>query len=204
MESGGSAAAVVQKQSFCTPEIIRMGEDLYKSYPHNPPHLFRPNAVYMVTGGILNRLHLLISDEAKGHFCQTLFERALRAGWGLEAWAVMSNHYHFVARAQEDAVSLSSLVRGVHSISAKFVNALDRTPGRKVWYNYWDTCITQERSYLARLQYVHLNPVKHGIVRGAEDYPFCSFRWFIESAEPGFRTRVLDLPIDHLHVMDDF
>jgi len=181
-----------------------MSEDLYKSYPHNPPHLFRQNAVYLVTGGTLHKLHLLISDEAKRHFCQTLFERALRAGWRLEAWAVMSNHYHFVARAPEDAVSLSSLVRGVHSISAKFVNARDGTPGRKVWYNYWDSCITHERSYLARLQYVHLNPVKHGIVRSAKDYPFCSFRWFIERAEHGFRTKVLDLPIDHLHVMDDY
>ena len=178
--------------------------EIYKVYPHNPPHLFRPRAIYMVTGAILWKRHLLDRDEKKQHFCETLFERATLLGWEIEAWAVLSNHYHFVAQAPEEATTLKSLIQAVHSISSKYVNRLDGTPGRRVWYNYWDTCITHETSYLARLHYVHLNAMKHGVVDRAEDYPFCSYRWFIENAERDFCHRVLAQPCDFLHVKDDF
>jgi putative transposase len=82
------------------------------------------------------------------------------------------------------------LIQGVHSINAKFVNRIDGIAGRKVWYNYWDSCIQNEVSYLARLRYVMMNPVKHGLVQNAEEYPFSSYKYFMESSEPGFQKRV--------------
>jgi len=133
-----------------------------------------------VTGNCYQRAYLLNTGQKKQHFCKTLFERADQLCWKLEAWAVLSNHYHFIAQAPEDATTLKSLMQAVHSISAIEVNRIDEQPGRKVWYNYWDSCIDDETSYLARLRYVHMNPVKHGIVENAEDYPFCSYGWFIK------------------------
>ena len=181
-----------------------MSGELYKVYPHNPPHLFRPQAIYMVTAATLRKRHLLDSDVKKAYFCETLFEQAAVLGWAIEAWAVLSNHYHFVAQAPEEAITLKDLIRRVHSITAKFVNRLDKTPGRRVWYNYWDTCITYETSYHARLHYVHTNPVKHGLVARAADYPFCSYCWFEEQAEPDFRRKVFAQPIDRVRVIDGF
>jgi hypothetical protein len=70
--------------------------------------------------------------------------------------------------------------------------------------NYWDTCITHESSYLARLHYVHTNAVRHGLAMNPEDYPFCSYRWFLAKAEPQFRERVLASPLDKLNIRDDF
>ena len=106
-------------------------------------------------------------------------------------WFVMPTHYHFIARSPEDALSLKALIQGVHSINAKFVNRADGTPGRKVWYNYWDSCIQNEASYLARMRYVMINPVKHGLVQNPEDYPFSSYKYFLEDSEPEFRQSVL-------------
>jgi putative transposase len=82
----------------------------------------------------------------------------------LEAWAVFSNHYHFVAHNEADSVPLANLIRRLHSRSAVALNKLKNTPGRRVWFNYWDTQLTYQRSYLARLNYVHQNPVKHGLL----------------------------------------
>jgi putative transposase len=31
-------------------------------------------------------------------------------------------------------------------------------------YEFWDTRLTFEKSWFARLNYVHQNPVKHGLV----------------------------------------
>jgi len=181
-----------------------MEEDIYEAFPHNPPHLFCPNAVYLVTGGVMRKWYLLDTNQKKKHFFYTLVERAGMLGWELEAWAVLPNHYHFVARAPEEAVSLKSLIQAVHSISSKYLNWLDNTPGRRVWYNYWDTCITNQTSYIARLHYVHTNAVKHGLVERPEDYPHCSYRWFVRCAEQDFRRIVLSQPIDRLRVKDDY
>jgi len=184
--------------------ISAVAKEIYKAYPHNPPHLFRPRVIYMVTGGTLWKRFLLNSDAKKGHFCETLFRQATLLFWDVEAWAVLGNHYHFVAQAPEEATTLKSLIQRVHSITAKYINRLDNTSGRRVWYNYWDTCITYETSYLARLHYVHVNPVKHGLAARAADYPFCSYRWFEEWATPDFRHRVFAQPTDRVQVIDDF
>ncbi|MBI5296056.1 MAG: transposase [Chloroflexi bacterium] len=179
-------------------------DDLYKTYPHNPPHYFVPNAMYMVTGAILHKQHLLKEDHRKAFFLKTLFERAVLLGWNLEAWAVLSNHYHFVAQSPPQAVTLQKLIRQLHSITAIEINRSDNLPGRQVWFNYWDTCLTYEKSYLGRLHYVHMNPVKHGLAESALDYPFCSYRWFIERGDPNLQGLVFGQAIDRVKVLDEF
>jgi putative transposase len=179
-------------------------EDFYKTYPHNPPHYFVSNSLYFVTGSLLHNKHLLVDDRRRSLVCEILFERSHHWGWELEAWAILENHYHFIARAPENALTLEKLIRQLHSKSAVELNKLDKTLGRKVWHNYWDTCITYETSYYARLHYVHLNPVKHGLVENAEDYPFCSYRWFLEKADNDFQDTVMNQLIDRVNIFDDF
>ena len=58
---------------------------IYKTYPHNPPHLFVPDAIYIVTACTLYGAYILRSDDHKAVFCRTLFERADELGWMLEA-----------------------------------------------------------------------------------------------------------------------
>ena len=179
-------------------------EDIYKVYLHTPPHYFVPNAMYMVTGAILHKQHLLHENRHKEFFLKTLFEKARLMGWVLEAWAVLNNHYHFISQAPEDSTTLKKLVQQVHSITAIQFNRWDNTPGRQVWQNYWDTCITYEKSYLARLRYVHENPVKHGLVESAADYPYCSYKWFFEMGDKNLKEQVINQSIDKVNVFDDF
>ena len=177
---------------------------IYKTYPHNPPHYFVPNAMYIVTGSLSYKRRLLSDDKRKAMVCDILFERTKHWGWRLGAWAVLENHYHFIARAPENALTLEKLIRQLHSKTAVALNKLDHSQGRQVWHNYWDTCITHETSYNARLHYVYLNPVKHGLVENAEDYPFCSYKWFLDKADDTFRNAVMNQPIDRVDIFDDF
>jgi putative transposase len=84
------------------------------------------------------------------------------------------------------------------------MNKLDQTPGRKVWFQYWETHLTCERSFYARLRYVHKNAVHHGLVNNAALYPWCSAGWFEQKATPSFRSRILALATDRISVPDDF
>ncbi|HEV2884687.1 MAG TPA: hypothetical protein VGW36_07500 [Pyrinomonadaceae bacterium] len=76
--------------------------------------------------------------------------------------------------------------------------------GREVWYNFWDKKLTYERSYLARLNYVHQNPVKHGLVNVANQYAWCSASWFERTASPAAIKTIYRFKTDRLRIDDDY
>jgi putative transposase len=124
--------------------------------------------------------------------------------WQLEAWAVLSNHYHFVARGQPDSTPMTKFLREFHSRSAIELNWMDAAEGRPVWHNFRDTRLTFQHSYLARLNYVHQNAVKHGLAQVANEYPWCSAAWFERSASPAQVKTIYAQKIDSIKVDDDY
>ena len=126
--------------------------------------------------------------------------------WRMEAWAVFSNHYHFVAHSPETspARNLSSMLGRLHEKTAKWLNKLDNQPGRKVWHNFWETRLTYEKSYLARLNYTHQNAVKHRVVAIANQYPWCSASWFERTATAAQIKTIYSFKADRLHVADEY
>lgn len=160
--------------------------------------------MYIVTASTLHKLHHFKSPERLRLLHDALLEIVAAYEWMLQAWAVFSNHYHFIAQSPADAKTLKPMIQRLHSQTAREVNRLDGVTGRQVWYQYWDTCLTFEKSYYARLNYVHNNPVKHKLVTVAEQYPFCSAAWFKSEAEPNFRKKVESFRYDNVNVPDDF
>lgn len=130
--------------------------------PHAPPHWLFGQGIYMVTAGTYRKLPHWNTPERRDFFLDALFARAAEFGWQMQAWAVLSNHYHFIAASPDDPGTLRRFLAKLHMTTAKQLNEWDGIQGRKVWYQFWDSHITFERSYLARLNYGHHNPVHHG------------------------------------------
>ena len=133
-----------------------------------------------------------------------LLSLAKQCVWQLEAWAVLVNHYHFVARGAPDSVPLREFLRELHSRSAIELNRRDSVEGRTVWHNFRDTRLTYQYSYLARLNYVHRNAVKHSLVPVANQYPWCSAAWFERTASPAQVKTIYAFKVDRVKVEDDF
>jgi len=157
----------------------------------------------MVTAATYRKEPIFGSKRRLNLLCETLLRLCAAHEWSLQAWALFPNHYHFVAASASPA-SLRGVIGELHAATARAVNELDHLRGRKVWFQYWDTLLTNERSYLARLHYVHENAVRHGVVRYAPHYPWCSAAWFDRSARPAFRKTVLSFPCDRVSVPDGF
>ena len=96
------------------------------------------------------------------------------------------------------------MIRALHGPLSEWVNKLDGTPGRKVWHNYWETLLTHPTSYFARLNYTHQNAVKHGLVKVAKDYPWCSAAWFERETSPALVKAIQRFKIDRVQVEDAF
>jgi putative transposase len=178
-----------------------MGE--YKQPKNAPPHYFEPGANHIITACTYKRVGILDPHKID-HFLTTLFNLCQDLGWILDAWVVLDNHYHIIVTTSSKKYRLTDLIRPLHSKTARKFNSLDNRKGRKVWQNYWDTCLTSERSYLSRMKYVMLNPVKHGLVADPTEYPFSSYTWFVNSMENALVERVLSQPIDRVNVVDHF
>ena len=175
-----------------------------KDWPHAPVHRLGEHGTYIVTAGTYHKEHFFRGRERLDFLETNLLRIAKEFNWQLEAWAVFSNHYHFVAQAMPEAKSLRAALTALHSITAREVNRLDATPERKVWHNYWDTALTYEQSYLARLNYVHHNAVKHGLVLVANQYPWCSAAWFERTATAAQVKTIYSFKTDQVRIADDY
>ena len=175
-----------------------------KDWPHAPLHRLSDHGTYIVTAGTLHKEHWFRGTERLDLLESALLRIMKSNAWQLEAWAVFSNHYHFVANAGSEAQPLGVVLKQLHGETSREVNLLDRTPGRTVWHSFWDTELTYEKSYLARLNYVHQNAVKHGLVALACQYRWCSAAWFERTAAPAQVKTIYGFKIDRLKIEDEF
>jgi putative transposase len=175
------------------------------TWPHAPVHELSACGTYIVTAGTYKKNHHFRNRERLTVLQKGLLSVAHDFGWHLEAWSVFSNHYHFVGHSpDEGADSLSQMLGLLHEKTAKWINRLDDKLGRAIWHNFWETRLTHRTSYLARLNYVHQNPVKHGLVKVANQYPWCSAGWFEKTARPAQVKTIYGFKIDKLNVFDEF
>ena len=174
------------------------------AWHHAPLHRLEEQGIYMVTAGTLQKQHFFKTPELLDLLHDLLLEFAHDFGWQMQTWAVFSNHYHFVAASPDNPQNLRKFLGKLHMKSAQAANQRDQTPGRKVWYQYWESHITFEHSYWPRLRYVQENPVKHGLVPVASQYRLCSAGWFEQTAEPAVKRKLESYKIDQLEIYDDF
>lgn len=157
----------------------------------------------MVTAGTLHKQHLFRGNERLKLLEKTLFDVIKYRGWKIRAWALFSNHYHWIGISPQTG-SIRKLIQHLHSESAKLLNQLDGYPGRKVWFQYWDKCLTFEKSYFSRLNYVTNNPVHHGLVPVANLYPFCSAGWNERNLATPEQRKIASFKFDQLNEPDEF
>jgi putative transposase len=172
-------------------------------WPHAPAHLRDAQGAVMFTAATYKQVPRFNSRPKLDFLQSKLFELAEVHGFALQAWAIFPNHYHFIAHIERPS-HLAPFARKLHASTGNFLNEVDAEKGRQVWFQYWDSKITFERSYYARLHYVHRNAVHHGIVKRAANYPWCSAAWFEREAVPSFRETVLRFRTDKLNVHDPF
>lgn len=175
-------------------------------WPHALTHQLSNAGTYIVAAGTYEKAHYFRGKERLAVLQRGILKLAAQYGWRLEAWAVFSNHYHFVAHSppSEQAKSLPRMLAELHQKTAKWVNRLDGKVNRKVWHNFWETRLTYQRSYLARLNYVHNNPVRHGLVLVANHYPWSSAAWFERVASAANVKTIYSMKIDQLTINDEF
>jgi putative transposase len=189
-------------QSESSTRLKQIGDN--KDWSHAPLNRLSQHGTYVVTASTTPKEHFFRGEDRLTLLENKLLCLAKQFDLTLEAWAVFSNHYHFVVQTSGVENQLGKMIERLHYDTAEQINHRDGAPGRAIWFNFWETRLTFERSYFARLNYVHQNAVKHGLVGDARNYPWCSAAWFENVATPAQWKTILGFRIDRVKIDDDY
>ncbi|MEA3338649.1 MAG: transposase [Chloroflexota bacterium] len=134
-----------------------------KKREFHPPHIYENNASYFITARIAHHQKILGTDTKRVLVRDVLKEAIKPYGIRLYAWVILANHYHLLLETSD--IPIYKFIKRLHGDSAIQLNKLDNTPGRQVWYQYWDRFPRHERDFWAYFNYIHINPIKHGYVQ---------------------------------------
>jgi len=161
--------------------------------------------LHFITCSCYRRLPLLRSQQARNVFARTLAEAREVYGFALVGYVVMPEHIHLLigepARGTPSTVMqvlkqrVSQQLRHKRRASASQLNALVDRSGDSLprfWQlRFHDFNVWSRKKKVEKLQYMHLNPVKRGLVVHPKDWPWSSFS-FYSKRESGL------VPIDPL------
>jgi putative transposase len=138
---------------------------------------------YFFTLALADRRSDLLVKEVDALRASVSRTRALYP-FTIDAWVVMPEHLHAVWTLPADDAYFSTrwtlIKRG---FSARIAAGESRSASRiakgerGIWQRrFWEHTIRDEADFRRHVDYVHFNPVKHGLVGNTWDWPFSSFR----------------------------
>ena len=141
--------------------------------------------VYHVTARGNARSDIYLSDEDREMFLAVLAYVVDRFAWVCPAYCLMDNHYHLMIETPQ-----ANLSRGMGQLNGMYTQRYNRAHQRvgHVFQGRFKSIVVDKESYLLELsRYVVLNPVRAGMVEGAGDWIWSSYRATIgESVCPKF------------------
>lgn len=173
-------------------------------WPHGPHHQRLESGLVFVTGSTYLKLRLFSSLHHREIVKEKLLRVCEESGDEVHGYVVLPNHYHLLLHRREVPLDLGDCVRRIHRAISTEINKFDGTPGQRVMYQYWDSQVRGQRSYLARLKYIHENPVRHGYCKVKEAWDCSSYSWFLSTAPSAVVQTVESFDISELRVHDPF
>jgi len=162
--------------------------------------------VYYITTNIYKQLPIFIRPSFIILLYDSLNFYRHQYNFRLLGYVIMPDHVHLMLWPQKEA-TVSDFMRDFKTFTAKRIirqaqveqkqdwlthfEQAGKETGRsdnKVWQDsYWDLNLVSDKFLRQKLNYIHRNPLRSGLVDNPEDYPYSSYRsyvfgeeWFIE------------------------
>ncbi|MBI3230159.1 MAG: transposase [Burkholderiales bacterium] len=152
-----------------------------------------PGATYFFTVVSYRRRPILCEPEIRTALHEAInWVRELRP-FTIDAWVLLPDHLHTIwtlpANEADFATRWQSIKRRVSSQSAAFLlNATQLNTSKikrreaSLWQRrFWEHCIRDDHDFARHMDYLHYNPVKHGLVTRVQDWPYSTFHRHVKA-----------------------
>ena len=131
-----------------------------------------------------------------------------RRPFDVDAMVVLPDHLHCIWSLPEGDADFATRWRLIKTWFTKHYDpALRTTPNQDqsvkwkkaqqpLWqHRYWEHALRDEPDRARHIDYIHFNPVKHGLVTSAKEWPYSSFHRYVKSGlyPPDWGQSVADL-----------
>ena len=109
----------------------------------------------------------------------------------IDAMVILPDHLHCIWTLPENDYDFSTRWRLIkshfsrHQVTIKQVQvsaSREQKKEKAVWqHRFWEHLIRDELDYQRHIEYIHYNPVKHGLVKRPIDWEYSSFRRYVTS-----------------------
>ena len=133
-----------------------------------PLRIEYPGALYHVTSRGNEQKDVFKSRRDREQFLSYLESAAERYGAVIHVWCLMSNHYHLLLETPKG--NLSQIMRHINGAYTTYFNVKRKRAGH-LFQGRYKAILVDADAYVAELsRYIHLNPVRAGMVKKAEEY----------------------------------
>ena len=141
---------------------------------------------FFFTVNLCDRRRVLLVDYIEA-FREIVREVREELPFTIDAMVVMPDHWHAVWTMPPDDTGYA---RRIRLIKARFTTHLlregvnidhDERGEYKLWQRrFWEHTIRDDRDFETHVNYVHINPVKHGYIVRAIDWPHSTIHRYVE------------------------
>ncbi|MDP2921882.1 MAG: transposase [Candidatus Omnitrophota bacterium] len=144
-----------------------------------PHRICFPGAIFHVTSKGDNDQPIFIDDSDRQDFLQILWKYKREYKFSLHSLTLMLTHIHDVIQVNNED-TISEIMHDINSTYSKRFNWKHSKTGHLFKDRFHAKLIQDDKYFLQATQYDHLNPVKAGIVKNAEDYYWSSYRAYLK------------------------
>ena len=141
-----------------------------------------PGAFYHVTSRGNQKQSVFFSPWDKARFLDCLDEAHEKLDLLVHSYCLMENHYHLMLETRQ--ANLSKIMHFINTSFTVYLNKRYKRVGH-LFQGRFKAILLEAETYAQELsRYIHLNPLRAGIVRRPEDYPWSSLREYLGQRKP--------------------
>ena len=152
-------------------------------------------ATFFFTVVTYRRQRILTGDALRHALHEAIVRVRERHPFAVDAWVLLPDHLHCIwTLPPGDAgfgLRWGEIKRRVtHAVAVDYERADWRNASRlarresTIWQRrFWEHQIRDDADYAAHMDYIHFNPVKHGLVTTVADWPYSTFHRLVKTGD---------------------
>ena len=137
------------------------------------------SGIYHIMLRGINRQQIFEDEEDNQHFLETLLKYKEQCEYIIYAYCFMGNHIHILLKEGKEDLTL--MLKRIAGSYVYWYNWKYHRSGHLFQDRFKSEPVEDESYFLTVLRYIHQNPIKSGLCKKAEQYPYSSINEYLTS-----------------------